>query len=652
MDHESAETIGVARAVLFAWSALALVNAVIIAATIPWPASGWGTRLYHHGYDAGHMLAAGTVSALVAKGCVRRLNNKSWLLWLMLTIVSIAFVAVTARTDLLGVAGSLTRYGPFEIWRTLLVLCVAAVVPLAVVSGRVARRIWRPIGIVVGIVIAGLNNLILVSHYRGLHVIVLWASAVIMAASLYGWRPAWSWLLKPKSSRGRMGSLAALVLLAGASVIVRPKEVVVSELFKIQGNPVAMFRMGYTAELEDWPQMRGVTVTVPEEWRPWFSKRDTVADIPPSERLVEEDVVVWLVVIDCLRADLLDDAYAEKLPTLHRLKKESVWFSEARAPAPSTNFTMSAVFTGKYPTQLDWQLRKHPQKTKHWPHKDPSPRVPDLLDRRGIRTVNINAYWGLWAEYGVTAGFRVEPLKGKPGGVQRAMKLVRRDMAAHPGPTFFYTHHGEPHAPYNLGGKKGTAFERYVREVAIVDAQLGTMLTWLERRGLTDKTLVIVTADHGEAFGEHGTKQHARTVYDEAVHVPLMFWGAKLKPRVVRQPVSLIDLAPTFLDLYGLPTPGPMMGQTLVPLLRGEDVELQRPIVFDSMGQQIGMLFPDNLKVIAHPGRGARELYNLSRDPKEIDNIYSDFRDASRRMMQLRAFYEVHGMRPPAEYGY
>ena len=99
--------------------------------------------------------------------------------------------------------------------------------------------------------------------------------------------------------------------------------------------------------------------------------------------------------------------------------------------------------------------------------------------------------------------------------------LLGRLHRAGAGPLFVYTHLMEPHAPYDRGRRDGTPYERYVSEVAVADVQLGRVLALLKKR-FADRWVLMVSADHGEAFGEHGTFEHGKTLYEELVHVPLL----------------------------------------------------------------------------------------------------------------------------------
>ena len=127
--------------------------------------------------------------------------------------------------------------------------------------------------------------------------------------------------------------------------------------------------------------------------------------------------------------------------------------------------------------------------------------------------------------------------------------------------------------------------DRYDEEIAFTDRHVGRLLAGLTARGLTDNLVVIVTSDHGEALDtkqDHGALNHSKHLYDELIHVPLMVKVPGAAPRQVTTPVSLVDVGPTVLDLYGLPTPASFLGQSLVPMLEGDDAPLTRPIATES----------------------------------------------------------------------
>jgi arylsulfatase A-like enzyme len=215
------------------------------------------------------------------------------------------------------------------------------------------------------------------------------------------------------------------------------------------------------------------------------------------------------------------------------------------------------------------------------------------------------------------------------------------------GPMFMYLHVYDPHAPYASGGPAKSDFEGYLREVRLVDGLLARLRRAVTRAGKDDRVVWILTADHGDAFGQHDIDRHRLSVYEELLRVPLWIRVPGVRPRTVEYDVSLVDVGPTILDLMGQPTPGTFMGQSLVPFLRGGDVRLTRPLVVDTGRWQQAMIFPDQLKLIRDRRRGTFELYDLAADPKEEYDLFDRHPGAPERLDRLRAFFGVHALRTP-----
>src|SRR5262249_2669434 len=112
----------------------------------------------------------------------------------------------------------------------------------------------------------------------------------------------------------------------------------------------------------------------------------------------------------------------------------------------------------------------------------------------------------------------------------------------------------------------------YDGEIAFVDAQVGRLLAALERAGRLANTYVVVVADHGEAFGEHGEEGHGLLVYDTTMHVPMIVAGPApvCAGAVAADPVGLVDVAPPLLELLGRPAARDGEGRSFLPELRGE----------------------------------------------------------------------------------
>jgi arylsulfatase A-like enzyme len=289
------------------------------------------------------------------------------------------------------------------------------------------------------------------------------------------------------------------------------------------------------------------------------------------------------------------------------------------------------------------------------PKGDRSQRWTELLSEHGVHTVHAVGLRGLSARNGVGRAFDVEHAtrSNYPLAEDLADVVLHELDELDEKPGFIYAHFVDPHAPYDRGKRAGSAFERYLSEVAVVDRELGRIAEKLEQPSLRERAVLIVSADHGEAFGEHGRTAHASTVYDELLRVPLLISGPGLEARTIATPVSLVDIGPTILDFFGLPTPGSFMGESLAPLLAGRPASLTRPIVADAGRRIQAMVFPDGTKAILDLQRRTTEVYDIEHDPGELDNCASSPNFPAQRYTDaLRHFFDVHtlkrrGWEPP-----
>jgi arylsulfatase A-like enzyme len=281
------------------------------------------------------------------------------------------------------------------------------------------------------------------------------------------------------------------------------------------------------------------------------------------------------------------------------------------------------------------------------PVKDPSIRFSELLTQSRVRTANITSMHSLLGERGIMRGFKHDGKAGKATKDYTPAAKVIEEVSKFLDtrrPIFTASHLGDPHEPYDLAGRKGTPFRRYLGEVALVDKALGQLLERLSSEKFSRRTVLIVSADHGESFGEHDSSSHGTTVYDEVLHVPMFLYAPDVEPRMVDDLVSLIDIGPTVLDLFDLPTPAHFMGQSLAPYLRGETPKLTRPIIGEARSL-LAYVTPERLKVILDTDTGRTELYDLRKDPLELDNIADDTARLARPLAYLEKFYETHRLR-------
>jgi hypothetical protein len=165
----------------------------------------------------------------------------------------------------------------------------------------------------------------------------------------------------------------------------------------------------------------------------------------------------------------------------------------------------------------------------------------------------------------------------------------------------------------------------YDGEIAEVDQLIGEVMEELENHGLTDRTLIVLLADHGEEFNDHGGFTHGGNLYQETIHVPLIFSGPPVvEPgRVVETRVPLLDLLPTLADVVGAPIPNEARGRSLMPVLQGGTLE-ELPIYSEGLHRtpfDLQTVIHGHYKLVYSRYKQQVELYDLRNDPREQINL-------------------------------
>ncbi|MBP9112269.1 MAG: sulfatase, partial [Polyangiaceae bacterium] len=219
-------------------------------------------------------------------------------------------------------------------------------------------------------------------------------------------------------------------------------------------------------------------------------------------------------------------------------------------------------------------------------------------------------------------------------------------------PVFAWVHLFEPHEPYVKHSEFdfGNAdVDRYDSEIAAADAGIRTLVeAFLEKK---PESIVIVTADHGEEFGEHDGRYHGTTVYEEQVRVPLIVMGRGVSPgKRIQAPVQTVDLYPTLLSAVGVPRTARIVGRDLGPLLTGKTPD-EGSAFADT--DKMAMLAHGTDRLVCRSsmmgtglskGTSTCVLYDLARDPKELHDVSRDRPDVfERRKQELRALRESFG---------
>jgi arylsulfatase A-like enzyme/Flp pilus assembly protein TadD len=342
-----------------------------------------------------------------------------------------------------------------------------------------------------------------------------------------------------------------------------------------------------------------------------------------------------LVTIDTLRADHVGAyGYAgARTPVMDRLAGEGVLVAEAVAQVPQTRPSHVSIFTGRYP--YEHGVRDN---ASH-PLKAGTPTLATALRAAGYDTGAFIGAFPVARSSGLDRGFAVydDPFGAGENATTREGEMERRASAvvdpalrwlARPrsGPFFAWVHLFDPHSPYEPPAAYANAKSPYDGEVAYADAQLGRLIEWLDRTGLREKTLVVVTSDHGEGLGDHGEDEHMMLVYDSTLRVPLILSrpGSLAAGTRVAGQFRSVDLLPTVLDLLGVPAP-PTTGASRAAALRGQGRIPDNESYAESLYGQIHFgyaplraLRAEGWKLIDAP---KAELYRVSEDPGETKNL-------------------------------
>jgi arylsulfatase A-like enzyme/Tfp pilus assembly protein PilF len=292
---------------------------------------------------------------------------------------------------------------------------------------------------------------------------------------------------------------------------------------------------------------------------------------------------IVLVTLDTTRADRMGFLGSARglTPELDALAREGTVFPRAFAQAPITTVSHATILSGTYP-------QRHRVNDFGVPLPPSVPWLPELLAARGYATAAFVGALILDPRGGLApgfdrgfqtydAGFRIK--RGKEDRYatmeRRGEQVMTRALAwleRRPlGPFLLWIHLYDAHDPYEAPEPFRTRFAKapYDGEIAYLDAQIGRLAAALRAQRVFDDTALAVFADHGESLGEHGESTHGVFLYDSTIHVPLLVKlpsGRGAGQRVDSR-VSLVDLAPTMMELAGLSPPPEIQGQSLLPLL-------------------------------------------------------------------------------------
>ncbi len=346
---------------------------------------------------------------------------------------------------------------------------------------------------------------------------------------------------------------------------------------------------------------------------------------------------VLLVSMDTVRRDRLHCYGRQEIetPIADALARRGIRFDQAVTPVPMTLPGHATMLTGLTPPN-------HGARVNGMFYLDEKvATLGGTLRTHGYRAGGFIAAFVLDRQFGLGRGFDLydDDLSGgrrtfgfsyreRPAEKvnESAIAWLKKDLSK---PFFMFVHYFDPHWPYDApepfqSKYKDNDHGGYDAEIAYTDQQLGKLLGVLDELGVRDRTLVILTSDHGEGLEEHNESTHSMLVYDTTLRVPLIFSGPAPVPhhRLVTRQVGLIDLMPTILDLLGLEIPSGLDG---LSLLRPPDPGPRR-LYIETLGSKflhgwaplVGVR-RDDYKFVLAP---QCELFDLRADPKELNNLF------------------------------
>lgn len=390
-----------------------------------------------------------------------------------------------------------------------------------------------------------------------------------------------------------------------------------------------------------------------------------------------------LIVVDTLRADHLHSHGATRAtsPNVDRLASEAVHFKRAYSQAPWTTASFASLLTSQFPAALGITDIASPLPS----HVEV---LPSFLRRNGYVTAGVVSHTFISRKWGFARGFdhfdesNIADNHGVSTVGVSNLGIAKID-ALKGQPFFLLLHYFDPHFPYlehegfrfpsedpgyagvvrsgvkikelrRAARTMSAADEREMRriydsEIAFTDHQIGRILDHLRKLGLYDKSLIILTADHGEEFLDHGAVGHTRTVYNELLHVPLIIKPPNATAAVVETPVALVDAFPTAAALLGLELDLPAQGRDLFAA-RAEAVE--SPVFSEtSRGASLRSVVLGDYKLIEDGVSGKVQLYDVVADPKELEEVAARHPEVVSRMRPMLSewFERIQKRIPPPE---
>ncbi len=394
---------------------------------------------------------------------------------------------------------------------------------------------------------------------------------------------------------------------------------------------------------------------------------------------------VIVIAVDTLNAHHLG-AYGAKnspSPNIDSLADKGVLFERAYSAAPWTKPAFASMFTSLYPSEHGVTAFDRILPEEKF-------TLAELFRSKGFATAGVISHILIQPQFGYAQGFDYYELVPFKGNIHSAItslsvtdmatKWLDNQRAKSDEPFFMFLHYFDPHNNYYHHKKfdktswykgpikSGMDFRElkalipvmtpddvsalrgfYDEEISFTDFSVGLLIKYLEENGLAEDTLIVLTADHGEELTERGYIGHTRTLYDELIRVPFIFYlPGKLSNSRIKDPVSTMDLLPTMMGFLGESSSAELGGRDLSKLLLGKESLLQAKPIFSEVDYKAGQITSHKLglvegdfKIVLDKDLNSFELFDLVKDPEELSPIRNLEDPTARRLLAAIRGYQA-----------
>jgi len=373
---------------------------------------------------------------------------------------------------------------------------------------------------------------------------------------------------------------------------------------------------------------------------------ESAPEVPPPPPPNGYNII--FIVIDTLRADHLE-SYGYALGNSSRLYtfgKHSVIFDRAYSQSAWTKPSVASLLTSLEPRDhgiIDWENQMTDDKlTIAEVLKDAGYDTEAYIGHHALEPKFNNFHQGF--DVFDTSAFKEWGSPHKIASADRlsnlAIKAVKKNRE---NPYFLWLHYFDPHDDYMLHKRFDYGpFDqhRYDSEIAFTDHHLGRLFTILHERKAYKDTIVVVTADHGEEFMDHGHNRHTHQMYDEVIRVPLMIRAPQVEPGHVEEAVAGVDIPTTMLRLVGVDVPESFTGRPLPVVDEAFLLDPKHP-VFSETRREVNRqaVVVDGWKLIEDKVKKTYQLYDLRMDPKEK---FNQSKKMPRKRSELQQILTTH----------